>query len=163
TVANGATIANGVATATSGTATLESQTAAIRALTEGFLVTGDASFQERARAVARRLEASFYSQGARMYRETDSGPDQIPMTPERFGWLESALRETHKSLFVQGDPVLGRPVLEDRIARAIKLFLNGWDDLDGDALVQTGTECLAARLQLGEQALTGELGRDDTG
>jgi hypothetical protein len=88
------------------------------------------------------------------------------MTPEIFGWLQSALRETYKSLSVAGDPTLGRTVLEDRIARVNKLFLNGWDDLNGNQTVDQGDpeagvvgECLAARLQLGEQALTGELGR----
>jgi hypothetical protein len=51
-----------------------------------------------------------------------------------------------------------------------KLYLNGWDDLNGDQSVDHGAEdggaaneCLAARMQLGEQALTGELGRDDFG
>ena len=53
-------------------------------------------------------------------------------------------------------------MLADRIARSIKLYLNGWDDLDGDQKV-TPSECLGARMQLGEQPLTGELGLDSTG
>jgi len=159
-VANGATIANGVATASTDPATLESQAAAIRALTEAFLVTGDDSFRDRARAVAKRLDARFYSQAARMYRGADGGRDEVHMTAERFAWLQSALRETYKSLHVAGDPTIGRVALEDRIARANKLFLNGWDDLNGDQIHDDG-ECLAARLQMAEQALTGELGRDD--
>jgi hypothetical protein len=161
-VANGATIANGVATATTGPAMIEAQTAAIRALVEGFLVTGDESYRVRARAVATHLQATFYSAQARMFRGTESGKDEIHMGPETFAWLQSALRETHKVLHITGDKALGRDVLEERIARVNKLFLNGWDDLDGNEVV-TGEECLAARLQLAEQALTGELGRDDVG
>jgi hypothetical protein len=98
-----------------------------------------------------------------MYRGLEGGKDEVHMTPERFGWLQSALREAHKVLHVDGDRALGRDVLEDRIARINKLFLNGWDDLDGDEHVNHATECLGARLQLAEQALTGELGIDDFG
>jgi hypothetical protein len=98
-----------------------------------------------------------------MFRGADGGPDDVHMNAARFGWLQSALRETHKVLYVQGDPLLGRPALEDRIARVNKLFLNGWDDLDGDGHVEPKTECLPARLQMGEQALTGELGLSDKG
>jgi hypothetical protein len=163
TVANSATLAGGHATASTDATTLETQTAAARALTEGFLLSGDETFRDRARAVIKRLEKDFYSAPARMYREQAGGPDQVHMTPERFAWLQSALRETYKVLSVVGDPVLDRPVLEDRIERAIKLFLNGWDDLDGDQAVQKPQECLAGRLQMAEQALTGELGHDGLG
>ncbi len=157
-VSNAATVRAGVATPSLEPARLDAQTAAIRALIEGFLVTGDSSFRDRARVVARRLEADFYVPGARMHRGVAGGKTEVRMTPELFGWLQSALREAHKTLNVQGDPVLGRDVLEDRIARANKLFLNGWDDLNGDERIDTARECLGARLQLAEQALTGELG-----
>lgn len=162
-VANGATIASGVATASTTPATVESQAAAVRALTEGFLVSGDETYRTRARAVATRLQTAFYSPAARMYRGVQGGADEIHMTPERFGWLQSALRETHKVLHVAGDASLSRIVLEERIGRTNKLFLNGWDDLDGDEQVNIKTECLGARLQMSEQALTGELGRDEVG
>ncbi len=162
-VANGATVSAGVATVTTTPTTLESQSAAIRALIEGFLLTGDSSFRDRARLVATRLQSAFYSAPAKMYRGVEGGPDEIHLTPERFGWLQSALRETHKVLHVPGDAALGRNVLEARIGRVHKLFLNGWDDLDGNEQVDLKTECLAGRLQMSEQALTGELGRDDVG
>ena len=160
TVANSATVTGGVATAATAPATLASQAAAIRALTEGFLVTGDTTFRDRARAVAKRLDTRFYSAAARMYRGLEGGADEVHMTPETFAFLQSALRETYKSLHVPGDAAIGRVVLEDRIARANKLFLNGWDDLNGDQILDPG-ECLDAHLQIAEQALTGELGRDD--
>jgi hypothetical protein len=163
TVAISATIAKGQATASTNPATLEAQTAAARALTEAFLMTGDTTYRDRAQAVMRKLTSAFYSAPARMFRQVAGGADQIDMTPERFGWLESALRETYKSLSVDGDPVLDRTVVADRIERVIKLYLNGWDDLNGDGLIEQPEECLAARMQLGEQALTGELGRDALG
>jgi hypothetical protein len=87
------------------------------------------------------------------------------MTPELFGFLEGSLRETYKSLFVPGDPALDRAVLADRIARSIKLYLNGWDDLNGNQSVDYPQECLVRTangdggvnggLQMAEQALTG--------
>ena len=175
-VFNGVTVANGVPTPITTPATIESQTAAARALTEAFLVTNDETFRTRARAVVSRvLSPAFYSAAARMFRGVDSQTtDQITMTPATFAWLQSALRETHKVLYVQDDPVLGRVALEATIARVNKLFLNGWDDLNGNETVDgetmtsglpsgAGGECLAGRLQLGEQSLTGELGLDDFG
>ncbi|HEY1694971.1 MAG TPA: hypothetical protein VGG39_22540 [Polyangiaceae bacterium] len=163
TVANGATIVGGKATASTDPASLESQTAAARALTEAFLMTGDETYRTRARAVITKLDASFFGPATLLYRQTAGGPEQIDMTPERFAWLQSALRETYKTLYVVGDPVLDRGVLEQRIARVNKLFLNGWDDVNGDQVIDKPEECLGGRLQMGEQALTGELGRDGLG
>ncbi|HEY3822128.1 MAG TPA: hypothetical protein VGL81_33415 [Polyangiaceae bacterium] len=163
TVVNSATIAGGVATPSTDPTSIETQTAAARALTEAFLMTGDTTYSARAQAVIKQLATSFYSAPARMYRQQANGPDQIHMTPERFAWLESALRETYKTLYVPGDPVLDRTVLEDRIERVIKLYANGWDDLNGDQVIDAPQECLGGRLQMAEQALTGELGRDGLG
>ncbi len=74
TVVNGVTLANGVATPLTTTPTLASQTAALRALIEGFLLTGDTAFQARAQAVARTLIGpAFYSAPARMYRGLSGG------------------------------------------------------------------------------------------
>jgi hypothetical protein len=156
-VRNGAALANGHWTATADTATLEAQSAALRVLVEAWFLTNDTTYQDRARAVAKALLTVFWSDTARMFRGQAGGPDDVVMTPERFGWLQQALRETYEALSVPGDPLLDRLVLEDRIARANKLYLNGWDDLNGDQRVQKPAECLDARLQLGEQALTGEI------
>ncbi len=162
TVWNGATLSGGVWTPSTGAATVEAQSAALRVLGEAWFLSGDtpagAKYQNRARAVARKLLTAFWSDPARMFRATAGGPDDVVMTPERFAWLQQALRESYEALWVPGDPLLDRSVLEDRIARVNKLYLNGWDDLNGDGLVDTNTECLAGRLQLGEQALTGEAG-----
>ncbi len=59
--------------------------------------------------------------------------------------------------------MLDRTVLESRIARIGKLYLNGWDDLNGDQIIEKPQECLNGRMQMAEQALTGELGRDGLG
>jgi hypothetical protein len=158
-VMNGATITSGKAKALTTSATLDTQAAAVRALIVGYLGTGDMAYYTRAQAVARTLIGSaFYSAPARMYRGVANGPDNVTMTPTMFAWLQSSLRETYKALFVAGDPALDRNVLEDRIARVNKLYLNGWDDLNGDQTVDYPKECLAGRMQQGEQALTGELG-----
>ena len=162
-VANSAVVNHGSATASTDATTLENQAAAARALTEGFLMTGDNTFLVRAQAVMTKLDQAFYSAAARMYREQANGPDLVHMTPERFAWLQSGLRETYKSLSVAGDPVLDRAVLEDRIERVNKLYLNGWDDLNGNQAIDRPGECLGAGLQMAEQALTGELGRDSLG
>jgi hypothetical protein len=163
TVHNGATVTNGHWTAMPDPASVESQSAALRVLSEAWLLTQDVIYQDRARAVAKTLLTAFWTDPARMFRQTAQGPDDIVMTPERFGWLQQGLRETYKWLWVPGDPLLDRSVLEDRIARVNKLYLNGWDDLNGDQHVDKPGECLDARLQLGEQALTGEIASDSNG
>jgi hypothetical protein len=148
-----------------GNATLETQTAAVRALTEAYLLTSDTSYRDRARLVAQHLIDAFYSPTARMFRGLEGGADDVMMTSERFAWLLSSLRETYKSLTlptdVAGTP-LSRPALEDLVQRVMKLYMNGWDDLNGNGTVDA-SECLASRMQNGEQALTGELGQDQVG
>jgi hypothetical protein len=146
-----------------GKVTLEAQTAAIRALLEGFLATGDTAYVARARKVYQKLDALFYVPAAKFWRGVEGGADTVAMNAERFAFLQSALREMHKIAKVDGDPLLSRDALEQRIGRLNKLFLNGWDDANDDKTVDKGTECLAGRLQMGEQALTGEYGRNDKG
>ena len=140
--------------------TIEAQAAVVRALTETFLLTQNEKYRVRARAVATRLESTFYAAGPALYRGVDGGADEITVSPETFAWLQSALRETYKVLSVAGDPALDRTLLEPRIVRVNKLFLNGWDDRNRDRKVDVKTECLSGRLQLAEQALTGELGKE---
>jgi hypothetical protein len=163
TVANGATLSNGVWVANPTATNLESQGAALRVLVEAWLLSQDTSYQQRARAVARRLLTDFWSAPARMFRETAGGADDIVMTPEIFAWLQQALRETYEAIWVPGDPLLDRGALEAFIARVNKLYLNGWDDLNGNQVVDKPQECLAARLQMGEQALTGEVASTSNG
>jgi hypothetical protein len=159
TVANGATLAGGAWTPSADATLVESQGAALRVLVEAWFLTNDMTYYARAQAVARQLLGpAFWSDTARMFRGVSGGADDVVMTPDRFAWLQQALRETYEGVWKPGDPLLDRGVLETRIARTNKLFLNGWDDRNGDQQVQAATECLAGRLQLGEQALTGEVG-----
>jgi hypothetical protein len=162
-VRNGATLASGQWVAATDPAALEAQSAALRVLVEAWFLTQDASYRDRGRAVARALFENFWSEPARMFRQQAGGPDDVVMTPERFAWLQQALRSIYEAIWLPGDPLLDRTVLEDRIARVNKLYLNGWDDLNGDQQVDKATECLDARLQLGEQALTGEVGTNNQG
>jgi hypothetical protein len=60
-----------------------------------------------------------------------------------------------------------RATLEARLGRLNKLVLNGWDDRNGDGRVDWPTECVStvdgiprSGLQMGERALTGEVGYD---
>jgi hypothetical protein len=163
TVANGATLSNGAWAADAGAADVEAQGAALRVLGEAWLLSGDVAYQQRAQAVGRKLLTAFYSAPARMFRQTAGGPDDIVMTPERFAWLQQALRELYEAAWVPGDPLLDRGALEGFIARVHKLYLNGWDDLNGDDTVDKPQECLGARLQMGEQALTGEVAATSNG
>jgi hypothetical protein len=163
TVADGATLAKGVWTPTAGAASVESQGAALRVLVEAWFLTQDTSYRDRARAVARQLLTAFWSEPLRMFRQTAGGADDIVMTPERFAWLQQALRETYEGVWLPGDPLLDRNVLATFIARVNKLYLNGWDDLNGNQRVDKPAECLGARLQMGEQALTGEVGTTSNG
>jgi hypothetical protein len=162
-VRNGATLANGQFSVATDATTLEAQSAALRVLVEAWFLTHDTTYRDRARLIARTLLTAFWSDPARMFRGQAGGADDVVMTPERFAWLQQALRETHEALWLPGDPLLDRSVLEDRIARANKLYLNGWDDLNGNQKVDKPTECLDARLQLGEQALTDEIGSNQQG
>jgi hypothetical protein len=157
TVANGATYADGVWTATTDATLLESQGAALRVLVEAWFLSQDTKYRDRGRAVATKLFTAFWSDPARMFRGVSGGADDVVMTPERFGWLQQALREIYEGIWVPGDPYLDRAALEATIARVNKLYLNGWDDLNGNQAVDKPTECLDARMQLGEQALTGEV------
>jgi hypothetical protein len=157
TVANGATFANGKWTATTDATLLESQGAALRTLVEAWFLSQEPKYRDRGRAVATKLFTAFWSEPARMFRGVAGGADDVVMTPERFAWLQQALREIYEGIWVPGDPNLDRPALETTIARVNKLYLNGWDDLNGNQVVDKPRECLVARMQLGEQALTGEV------
>jgi hypothetical protein len=163
TVMNGATLSSGSWSATAGPAAIESQGAALRVLVEAWFLSQDVTYQQRAQAVARQLLTAFWSAPARMFRQTASGIDDVVMTPERFAWLQQALRETYEGIWIPGDPLLDRSVLATFIARVNKLYLNGWDDLNGNQKVDKPGECLDARLQMGEQALTGEVGTTSNG
>nr|HEX4315101.1 hypothetical protein [Kofleriaceae bacterium] len=149
------------------TDTLDAHTAAIRGLFAAYLATGDERYQQRAIAVYTRMDATFFDSEARIYGETAAPVTDIEMTPLRFALLQSALRDMYELVASRPGGEALEPVLEERVARVNKLFLNGWDDRDGNRLVDWPAECVnvdAATslphggLQMAERTLTGEIG-----
>ncbi len=153
---------------------LDAHAAAIRGLLAAYLSTGDTSYRDRAVAVFNRMDKDFYDPAGLIY-VGKPGDKSIAYTPKRFAILEAALRDMYELVGLQpGQDALGK-VLQDRLARLIKLVLNGWDDLNGDGLIQYDSECITAvpyaggsgigldklghgGLQMAERALSGELG-----
>jgi hypothetical protein len=153
--------------------TLDAHTAAIRGLLAAYLATGNSTYRDRARAVFTRMDQVFYDPAGLIYVATP-GATTVSYTPRRFALLEGALRDVYQLVGNQpGQAALGE-LLQDRIARLIKLVLNGWDDLNGDGHVDYRTECITigpvpgfgmgvvsvgrGGLQMAERALSGELG-----
>lgn len=150
---------------------LDAHTAAIRGLLEAFLATGESRYRDRAEAVYRRMEAVFYSPRARLWRASRDASAEVVFTPLRFGMLQGALRELYKLVAVAPGREAFAATIENHLARLNKLVLNGWDDRDQDETVDWPSECMLVvdniprgGLQMGERALTGELGAvDDAG
>ncbi|HEY6462747.1 MAG TPA: hypothetical protein VIY73_21405, partial [Polyangiaceae bacterium] len=92
-VANDAVLTNGQWAPDTAPTLVESQGAALRVLVEAWFLTQDTSYRDRAQAVARVLLTTFWSDPARMFRGQAGGADDVMMTPERFAWLQQALRE----------------------------------------------------------------------
>ncbi len=53
--------------------------------------------------------------------------------------------------------------VDELIAHGCQQGDRDWDDMNGDQVIDSPQECLGGRLQMAEQALTGELGRDGLG
>jgi hypothetical protein len=159
---NGA-VANGydLATATKDPSPtgLEAEAAAIRGLLEAYLATSDQRYRIRAIDVYRDLEQRFWMGDVGCYRTTSGVDDPMRYTPIRFGLLQGALRQYYKLVASAPGHEAEAKTLLSRILRTIKLVLNGWDDKNGDDRIDYPQECLASGLELGERALTNELGR----
>ena len=144
---------------------LDAHTAAIRGLLAAYLSTGDTKYRDRAVAVFTRMDNVFYDPVARVYNTSPGAVTQVSYTPRRFSMLEGALRDLYELWGVQpGQATLGSH-LQDLLARHIKLILNGWDDRNGDGVVQWPQECInvvaglpRGGLQMAERALSGETG-----
>ena len=159
---------------TSGDDTLDAHTAAIRGLLAAYLATSDTAYRDRAKAVFARMDRVFYDLGCLIYTASPGPVTSVSYTPRRFAMLEAALRDMYQLVGNQpGQEALGT-LLQARLARLIKLVLNGWDDLNGDQLLEYATECLTRAdfpgpdggtlhlghggLQMAERAQSGELG-----
>jgi hypothetical protein len=154
-VANGYDLAAGKAYASA--TKLESETSAIRGLLEAYLATSDNRYRLAAERIYEDLDARFWMADVRAFRTSAGVDDVMTWTPTAFGTLQGALRQYWKLVATQsGSEAVAEEVLA-RVQRTNKLVANGWDDYNGDNLVQYDTECTGAGLQQAERALTGEL------
>jgi hypothetical protein len=145
--------------------TLESQAAAVRGLLEAYLITSGVDYRRRGQQAYAMLEHSFYHPGLRVYRPALGQEQVFVFTPSRLGILQSALRETYVQIAARPGSDALRAEIETRLGRLNKLVLNGWDDRNGNDRVDWPDECMRvvdgvprSGLQMGERALTGELG-----
>ncbi len=153
---------------------LDSHTAAVRGLLQAFLATGDVKYRDRALAVFERVESTFWDPVARIYRpEAGDASSSVTYTPVRFAMAQAMLRDTYELIgAVDGHTALAALILE-RVARLNKLVLDGWDDRNGNQLVDYPEECVIqpvegasdpgggashGGLQMAERTLTGETG-----
>ena len=157
--------------ATDGGTSLDGHAAALRGLLVAYLATGQTKFRDRALQVFTRLDGTFYDPRARIYRPTAGDQSlQITFTPRRFGILQGALRDTFELIAALPGQETLAALIEDRVGRLDKLVLNGWDDRDGDQLVEWPSECAQlgtgpdgmplglGALQMAERTLSGETG-----
>jgi hypothetical protein len=153
---------------------LDSHTAAVRGLLQAFLATGDTKWRDRALAVFERVESTFWDPVARIYRpEAGDTSGTVTYTPVRFAMAQAMLRDTYELIgAVDGHTALAALILQ-RVARLNKLVLDGWDDRNGNQLVDYPEECVGqpiegagdpgggashGGLQMAERTLTGETG-----
>jgi hypothetical protein len=135
--------------------TLEAQSGAIRGLLEAYLATSNVHYRERAVAAYLVLEKRFWMSDVHLYRTTLGESSTMKYTPVGFGATHGALRQLWKLVGnAPGKEALAAELLS-RITTGMKLVVNGWNDKNGDGVVQTG-ECLGGSLQMAERALTGE-------
>jgi hypothetical protein len=153
---------------------LDAHTAAVRGLLQSFLATGDVKYRDRALAVFERVESTFWDPVARIYRPSAGDTSStVTYTPVRFAMTQAMLRDTYELIgAVDGQSSLATLLLE-RVARLNKLVLDGWDDRNGNQLVDYPQECVMqpvdgasdpgggashGGLQMAERTLTGETG-----
>jgi hypothetical protein len=156
---------------TDGGTSLGAHAAAIRGLLIAYLATGETKYRDRANAVFQRLESAFYDPSARAYRTVAGDTSStLTYTPRLFGLLEGALRDSYELIALMPGNASMASLIEDRVARLIKLVLNGWDDRDQDQDVEWPQECankttlpdggvlVHGGLQMAERVLSGESG-----
>ncbi len=137
---------------------LASETAAIRGLLEAYLATSDENYRLQAVAVYQDLEDRFWMSDVMAYRTTAGMDDPLEYTPTRFGMLHGALRQYYKLVASQASRAAEGAQVLQRIKRTFKLVANGWNDLNQDDQIQYPNECMGTGIEMGERALTGELG-----
>ncbi len=145
--------------------TLDAHTAAVRGLFATYLATGDTRYRDRAVAVFNRMEQVFYDPVARIWGSSPAPVDSVTYTPLRFALLQSTLRDMYELMGTRAGNGALELDLEERLARLDKLVLNGWDDRNGNRIVDWPDECVSVvgglprgGLQMAERTLTGETG-----
>ncbi len=135
--------------------TLEAQSSAIRGLLEAYLATSNEHYRQRASQAYDALEKRFWMGDVHLYRTTLGESSKMTYTPVAFGATLGALRQFWKLVANKpGQEKLAAEVLV-RITSGMKIVVNGWNDANGDGVVQA-TECIGGSLQMAERALTGE-------
>ncbi|HEY2746633.1 MAG TPA: hypothetical protein VGL86_18515, partial [Polyangia bacterium] len=145
--------------------TLDAHTAAVRGLFATYLATGDTRYRDRAALVYNRIEAVFYDPVARLWGSSPAPVSSVTYTPLRFALLQSTLRDMFELMGMRAGNGALALELQERIARLDKLVLNGWDDRNGNRIVDWPDECVSVAgglprggLQMAERTLTGETG-----
>jgi hypothetical protein len=137
---------------------LESEAGAIRGLLDACLATSEQKYCDATVAVYADLQQRFWMSDVRCFRTTAGVDDPMQYTPIRFALLEAALRQYYKlEASKPGNEAEGADLLQ-KLKRTFKLVVNGWNDQNQDDTVDWPQECTGAGLQMGERALTGELG-----
>jgi hypothetical protein len=136
----------------------ESEASAIRALLDAYLATSTESYRDVATTIYADLNQRFWMEDVRCFQTTQGNAGLMQFTPIRFGMLTGALRQYYKLVASRPGREAEAQTLLAHLKRMHKLVLNGWDDRNEDDHVQYPDECLGAGLELGERALTGELG-----
>ncbi len=137
---------------------LESEAGAIRGLLDAYLATSEERYRDLAVVVYQDLQRRFWMGDVRAFRTTAGVDSPLRYTPVRFGLLSGALRQYEELVASAADRHDEGVQLLAEIARSYKLVLNGWDDFNRDDRIEYPAECLEGRLEMGERALTGELG-----
>jgi hypothetical protein len=134
---------------------LAAQASAIRGLLDAYLATSNETYRQRAMQAFAALEKHFWMNDVRAYRTTVDQASTMKYTPRAFGTLHGALRQYYKLVARRPGREDEAKLVLDHITRGMKLVVNGWNDTNGDGVVDP-SECLGGRLQMAERALTGE-------
>jgi hypothetical protein len=164
--------------ADSGPTLLESEAGAVRGLLDAYLATNNESYRQKAIQVYADLQKRFWMTDILCFQTTAGVASLMQFTPIRFGLLSGALRQYYKLVastpgnasgcgqpcdageLCTGSGIYECPLLQ-QMKRMYKLVLNGWNDRNQDDTIQYPDECMGARMEMGERALTGELGHPD--
>jgi len=157
-VANGYDLAS--STADPSPSDLAAEAGAIRGLLDAYLATSNDTYRQTAVLIYQDLQTRFWMSAVRAFRTTAGVDDPMQYTPIRMGLLSGALRQYYKLVASTPSHAADGPVLLSELERSYKLVVNGWNDRWQDGVVGAHypQDCAGAGMEMGERALTGELG-----